>query len=138
MIVHGYNIKMSDVIKHLCWLMANDIEIFAQNKIFIDSDVYKEGIKIQLSIFAPTWEAIGDHRIILKGTDGAPHELSTAPQKGTKSNGEPGLPGNVGGHFFGVGQHLINANNLTIESIGGNGGPGQNGANGSNIHNKNV
>lgn len=40
-----------------------------------------------------------------------------------RRNGEPG--GN-GGHFFGVGQQFINANQLEMKVKDGNGGPGQN------------
>lgn len=126
MIVQGFNIKLNDVVNHPCWSTVKEIQIFALNKIFIDCDVIEEGI--QLSIFALTWESIGMHRIVLNGSNGGPHNETTA--LGYGKNGEAGIPGGDGGHFIGVGQHFINATNLRIEANGGNGGPGQNGANG--------
>lgn len=124
MTVKGFNIRISDVIKHECWSTASDIKIFALHKISIDCDVIKNSA--QLSIYAPTWESIGNQEIILSGENGESHKIQLVAGK----NGEPGLPGGAGGLFIGVGQNFINADELIIKANGGDGGPGQNGAKG--------
>lgn len=130
MMVHGYNIKMSDVIENECWMNAKDIRIFALNKIFIDSSFTKESAK--LSIFAYTWEVFGVQQFVLSGKNGALHTEQIALGFCGKNGkaGLPGQPGGAGGRFIGVGHLIENGNNLRIQANGGNGGRGQNGATG--------
>lgn len=45
-------------------------------------------------------------------------------------DGEPGLPGGLGGNFLGIGKTFINLNYLHVSVNGGNGGIGQNGEHG--------
>ncbi|XP_055847846.1 uncharacterized protein LOC129913287 [Episyrphus balteatus] len=135
MIVKGFNIKMSDVVKIDCWSQANNIQIFALNRIFLDTSIDKTGEETQLSIIAPTWEVLGERNIILDGKTGSPHEKPSADSAFANiengRDGLPGLPGGSAGHFFGIGKEFINADYLHIQANGGKGGPGQNGGKGA-------
>lgn len=134
MIVKGYNIRMSDVVKNECWAQAKNMQVFASNKLFIDCTINKTGAEANLFIFAPTWEVVGGPKIILDGKAGEPHQNSSAKSAQFTSengmNGSPGLPGGPAGHFFGVGKQFINSEHLEIHANGGKGGPGQHGGNG--------
>ncbi|XP_055850200.1 uncharacterized protein LOC129914816 isoform X2 [Episyrphus balteatus] len=136
MIIKGYNVRMSDVVKIECWSEATNIQIFALNKIFLDSTIDKTGKEAQLSIIAPTWEVFGRQKIILNGKPGTPHERARAKSSSFNTengaDGLAGLPGGPAGHFFGVGEKFINAEYLEIQANGGKGGPGQYGGNGAN------
>ncbi|XP_034951234.1 uncharacterized protein [Chelonus insularis] len=135
MVVKGYNIRISDVVKMDCWTNAKIVQIFALNKVFIDSTLNKTGAEMQLSLIAPTWEVVGGPKIILDGKAGEPHEKESAKSSSFNSengaNGLPGHPGGPAGHFFGVGKHFINSEYLEIYTNGGIGGPGQHGGNGA-------
>ncbi|XP_055849961.1 uncharacterized protein LOC129914646 [Episyrphus balteatus] len=136
MIVKGYNVKMSDVVKIECWSEATNIQIFALNKIFLDCTIDKSEKDPQFFIIAPTWEVFGRQKIVLDGKPGIPHEKSSAKSSSFNSengaDGLPGLPGGPGGNFFGLGEEFVNAEYLEIQSIGGKGGPGQDGGKGAN------
>ncbi|XP_055853377.1 uncharacterized protein LOC129917079 [Episyrphus balteatus] len=136
MIVKGYNVRMSDVVKIECWSQATNVQIFALNKIFLDSTIDKSGKDPQFFIIAPTWEVFGKQRIVLDGKPGISHEKSRAKSSSFNSengaDGLPGLPGDPGGHFFGLGKEFINIEYLEVQSNGGKGGPGQDGGNGAN------
>ncbi|XP_055850800.1 uncharacterized protein LOC129915338 [Episyrphus balteatus] len=136
MIVKGYNVRMSDVVKIECWSEATNIQIFALNKIFFDSTIDKSEKDPQFFIIAPTWEVFGRQKIVLDGKPGISHEKSRAKSSSFNSengaDGLPGLPGGPGGNFFGLGEEFVNAEYLEIQSIGGKGGPGQDGGKGAN------
>ncbi|XP_055842654.1 uncharacterized protein LOC129909605 [Episyrphus balteatus] len=136
LIVKGYNVKISDVVKIECWSQATNIQIFALNKIFLDSTIDKSEKEPQFSIIAPTWEVFGTQKIILDGKAGKAHEKTSAKSSSFNSengaDGLPGLPGDPAGHFFGLGKEFINAEYLEIQSNGGRGGTGQDGGSGAN------
>lgn len=152
LVIKGYNVLVSDIMKLDCWSSATHIEIFALNIIFLDANIDKPSG--YLSIIAPEWE-IGstlDIKITLNGANGVnyttpaqqgikfpdrsdrpegttPREKLVYPEKG--ENGAPGIPGEAGGKFFGIGR-LINTDFATLDiyAFGGNGGDGQDGGKG--------
>lgn len=129
LVVKGYNVKMSEVVNVQC--QAPLTKIMAINKVFIDANINKPAN--QLQIIAPIWEVVGDHTFELNGISGANFD-APPPAVGTGvpvTHGQPGRPGSMGGHFFGIGETFINGQTLKIVSNGGNGGNGQIGGNGN-------
>lgn len=133
LIMKGHNIKLSDIAKVSC-PEIKFIEIFALNKVFIDTNFNKTGKKVSLSIIAPTWEIIGGPQIILDGEPGRAHDPAKAQDgMGPGSSGQvgnPGYPGGVAGNFFGIGKTFIGSQHLKITANGGKGGAGQAGGDG--------
>ncbi|CAH1406501.1 unnamed protein product [Nezara viridula] len=137
-IVRGVNVQLSDLSD---LLNNNDIkflEIYALNKMFIDTNFDLTGREIQMTIVAPVWEVIGNQSIILDGKPGMDHSPSKA-RSGTGYgengfDGRPGEPGGPAGHFIGIGKHFINEEYLHISANGGNGGSGQDGGDGAEGH----
>ncbi|XP_031631115.1 uncharacterized protein LOC116345674 [Contarinia nasturtii] len=136
-IAKGYNVKICDIVHAVNQFSKFDvkyIKVFALNNLFIDSDVDKKGLKVELSLIAPKWIIIDQRKIILSGYDGKPHsELEANDDDGTKgggSHGLPGLPGGPAGHILAIGNEFIDGRNLKIYIDGGKGGAGQNGGNG--------
>lgn len=129
LIVRGYNIKLSDVVKIECLATATFIEVFALNKLFVDVDIDKTGQKAQIAMIAPTWEIIGTRKIFLSG-ENATVPVNATLKAETGKNGEPGKPGGSAGHFLAIGTHFINDQDLEIVAVGGNGGDGEDGGDG--------
>lgn len=137
LIVHGYNVKLSEVLSSSCWSNnINSMEIFALNKVFVDADIDKTGQKAELSIISPIWDVImdgisssGQRKIVLNGEDAAARRFEIF-ESGKK--GKPGLPGGSAGQVFGIGNRFINGHALSIYLNGGKGGPGQDGTTGMN------
>lgn len=129
----GYNVKISDLTSEECMKSASIIEIFAWNKLFIDADIEKMGQRAQVTFIGPTWEIIGERRVILSGENAqAPAEAASR----TNANGEPGLPGGSSGHFLGIGNTFTNAQQLEVVAVGGKGGDGQNARDPRNLTSK--
>lgn len=124
LIVRGYNIKLSDVVKIECLERATFIEVFALNKLFVDVDIDKTGQKAQISLIAPTWEIVGKRQILLSGKNVTVPPNATLKAEIGKS-GEPGKPGGPAGHFLAIGSRFINDQDLEIVAVGGSGSDGQ-------------
>lgn len=125
LLVQGYNVKTSDVIKMSCTGDIKTMEIFVLNNFFIDADLTKVGIDLQLAIIAPKWEIIGKRKITLKGKEGEAHIPDTASH-GTSSSpdgaiGQPGKSGFSAGCFLAIGNEFINDEQLEVSLIGGRG-----------------
>lgn len=125
LLVQGYNVKISDVIKMNC---SGDIqfrEIFVINNLFIDADINEVGVDLQLMIISPSWEIIGTRSITLNGKDAEMHSQSAAPNgEGQNINGVAGKPGKKGfsaGCFTAVGDKFINDGELKVYLTGGRG-----------------
>lgn len=123
--VSGHIVRISRVQALKCWNETKNIEIYAFNKLYFDNDIDLTGRDAKLSIVAPTWKIIDKRKINLNGVDGK--SLSDTP---LNTDGDPGLPGESGGHFFGIGDTFIDGQNLIISSCGAKGGAGQNAKNG--------
>ena len=111
------------------------IELFSNERVYIDKDFIEIGEELSIAIIAPIWEVVGNRKIILDGAAGKPHY----PNKVNRSifggsctilPGKAGLPGGRGGSFYGIGRTFINGQNLVIRANGGNGGDGQSGSDG--------
>lgn len=138
--IHGFNVKMSEIYNLKCFQNAIKIDVFALNKVFIDSDFVKTEQSSELSIIAPTWEIITDisnqtavRKINLNGENGL--DFHSNASNGIRSsengqNGKNGQSGEAGGRFFGIANKFVNEKKLQILTIGGNGGNGQNGGKG--------
>lgn len=129
LLVKGYNVKMTDVLKEEC--DAKIIEIFALNKIFINTNINKLG-GVTVVIIAPVWEIYGEIYSTLNGHPGESFVVDAGNGTG-RSDGKMGMPGHSGGpsgHFVGIGDTFINDNSLSIFAYGGTGGKGQNGGKG--------
>ncbi|XP_065208846.1 uncharacterized protein LOC135837483 [Planococcus citri] len=137
LVIKGTYVKLGDVPdiqNRECKVRPKFIEIFASNKVFIDSDLDKTGEEVQLSVIAPAWYIQGSRTIRLDGKPGEPH-YSEKARDGVKrgdsgKDGLPGLPGGPAGNFIGIGETFKNLQELTVSVRGGDGGPGQNGGNG--------
>ncbi|XP_065208849.1 uncharacterized protein LOC135837485 [Planococcus citri] len=132
--VKGNYVKLSDIFKSNC-TSAHIIEIFALNRLFLDTDLDMTGNGIQLIVIAPTWESWGARKIILDGkaaeaNDSPKAQSGIIPEENGR-DGKPGLPGTSGGSFVGIGETVINLQQLTISVNGGQGGPGQDGGDGA-------
>lgn len=136
LVVTGQNIKMSEVMQILCKKPIQYIEVFALNKLYIDTDIDKTGQSVQISLISPIWEIVNQRKIILDGKAGKPlHEERARNGIGRMKDGEAGKPGNPGqpaGHFLGIGQKFINEQNLQVHVNGGAGSNGQHGGKGQN------
>lgn len=136
LVVTGRYVKLTDVVILVCPDDIPFINIFALNKIFINTNLDKTGDKVKLSIIAPTWEIIGSQKIILDGKPGAAHNVLIAEAGINPGNngtdGKPGLPVVLLVFFLGIGKTFINGKNLQISANGGKGGSGQHGGNGRN------
>lgn len=133
LLLMGEYIKLSDIKKELCPNPIKFIEIFALNKIFIDTNFNGN---IQLSIISPIWEIMGSRNITLDGEPGLAH-INSKAQDGYSpfidgKDGKPGLPGGPAGNFLGIGKTFINGQFLRISANGGKGNSGQHGGNGMN------
>lgn len=122
--VKGDFIKLSDIKKEIDACAKDEVQVFAFNRIFIDDHIDKTGAKLKLSIIAPTWQVIDDHKIILDGQNGKDPDQK---QANDGQDGAPGLPGGEAGAFFGLNSESLNGEKLKVSSIGGGGGRGQNG-----------
>lgn len=137
LVVTGQNIKLSKVMQILCRKPIQYIEVFALNKLYIDTDIDKTGQSVQISLISPIWEIVSQRKIILDGKPGKPlHDERAHNGIGRMKDGEAGKPGNPGGpagHFLGIGQKFINEQNLQVHVNGGAGGNGQHGGKGQKI-----
>lgn len=124
LVVKGYLVKMSEVDDFRCG--AKLIEIYALHKIFIDKNFDRTGQEVKLFIISPTWEIIGDRKIVLNGANGNPHDNNAERGK----DGKPGNPGGPAGTFIAIADRFINNDQLHIDLNGGKGGDGQNGGEG--------
>nr|XP_018902273.1 PREDICTED: uncharacterized protein LOC109033885 [Bemisia tabaci]XP_018902274.1 PREDICTED: uncharacterized protein LOC109033885 [Bemisia tabaci] len=134
--------KFVDSLDSLC-PGAKVIEIFALDKVFIDSDLKLTGREAQVSIIAPAWEVEGVREIVLNGLPG--NKTYTQQKRGSVrgwsfgsravsvligEDGADGPDGSSAGSLLGIADRIINGKLLHIFSIGGQGGPGQDGGDG--------
>lgn len=118
----------------------NHIKVFAVNAIFIDVDVYQNLLPVlnrtlPVFIFAPKWEVIGNRKFNFSGRNAGQYHIKPAtttkkPRDVDGEDGWPGVPGEHGGFFFGVGEKFIGGGNLKIFADGGNGTDGEKGKDG--------
>lgn len=94
LIVRGHNVSISVVLNATCLDKVKFVEVFALHYLFIDADIDKTGANIQLSLIAPTWEIVGERKIIVDGEAGGEYYPSYASDgMGSFRNGKPGNPG---------------------------------------------
>lgn len=130
----GSFIKLSDYFPHGKFVNEGDcslpktIVIIATHTLFVDADI-SEGQGFDISAISAKWEVIGTRIISLDGSSAGSH----TPQKvGIFSgHGLPGMDGENGGEFYGIGKYFINPEHLTISANGGRGGDGQDGGDGA-------
>nr|XP_024219196.1 uncharacterized protein LOC112211540 [Halyomorpha halys] len=133
-VVKGVNIKLSDLSKLLRNQNIKFLEVYALQKVFIDTSLDLTGREIQMTIVAPLWEVIGSQSIILDGKPGRDYYQKAHSGVGYGQNGldgQPGEPGGPAGNFIGIGKQYLNEKNLHISANGGKGGRGQDGGYGS-------
>lgn len=94
LVVKGYDVNISFVLKDPCFGKVRFIEVFALNQLYIDADFDATGQQVQLSLIAPVWTIIGNKKIILNGKNGEEHKSLHAPDGiGSFRHGQPGNPG---------------------------------------------
>lgn len=142
LIVNGFIVVLSEIIKHSCWDDAKSIEIYALSKVFIDAHITRYGQNLNLTIISPVWEVVSQSHIFfsLHGKDelgifehamnGIDSKLQT---KRNGQNGKRGMAGGSGGNFLAIGSTFINEQQLQVDVSGGTGSSGQSGGNGKNI-----
>lgn len=142
MIVNGFIVILSEVVKHSCWESASSIEIFALNKIFIDAHIIKYGQGVNLTIISPVWEVVSEPNIFfsLHGKD--ENSIFEPAMNGIDSkhqtfrngkDGSRGVAGGSGGNFLAIGNTFINEKKLQVDVSGGKGSSGQTGGDGKHI-----
>ena len=136
--IRGDIVRTSDFIysPSRCEDKIDFVEIYALNTIFIDANISFVGEKLQVTIIAPSWQVIGSKYINLNGKTGEAHKEPKAKKgytQGIKNgkDGKAGLPGGLGGSFYGIAKTVVNPENLKISVNGGNGAAGQDGGNGA-------
>lgn len=133
LIVKGYNVKLSDVVRMQWQNDSKLIEVFALNNLFIDANLDKAGQRAQITFIAPNWYVIGDRTIDLRGPDAQQYTEGAKDGVGKPENGYQGKPGKAGGPgglFFAIGNQFYNDKQLKVEISGGTGGNGQDGGRG--------
>ncbi|XP_022204906.2 uncharacterized protein LOC111061520 [Nilaparvata lugens] len=135
LVVKGFQIRFAEVNSEALFrsycnnITVKEVALLAVDTVYLDEDTKDLFRGVNLFIAAPKWEVIGQRRIVLSGQPGPQHFCGELHVNDSK-NGRPGLPGDNGGSFFGIGLQFGNGGNLLIESNGGSGGPGEDGAKG--------
>ena len=125
--VKGIIVGTNDVVSALQnHQQANRVDVFSLNKLFIDENLIKLGIS--LNLIAPHWKVVGQRVINLSGVPGL---AGANGVHSTGSDGQPGGLGGNGGNFYGKGKAFDGIDNLVINTNGGSGGIGGNGGNGA-------
>lgn len=136
--VKGDCIKVSDIQPHIT-NKTKAIKVKSFGSIIFDTNLVAKGASIV--IIAPKWVVNKDVVIDLSGQNALIHTTVKASdghgyvnktrngQDG--SDGLTGLPGENGGHFYGIGEEFIGLDKLLVNVNGGQGGDGQIGGNGS-------
>lgn len=133
MFVRGTFVRTSQIISHKCWPNAMYIEIFALDKIIIDSDISKNGEGVQIVMIAPKWQMVKNQKCTLNGMDKMGETVRASDgvvPSGRGKDGAKGSDGDNGGDFFGIYDIFENEQQWTIETNGGRGADGQRGGNG--------
>lgn len=127
-IFQGEIIGTSDIVRNLSDL--DNIEMvcaYATHSLLIDDNVQMPGVSFGLA--GSQWVVRGDKTISLQGRSG----VDIKPEEALNGkDGQPGMPGQNGGHFYGIARQIYPGSGLTIDVSGGTGGKGQNGGNGLN------
>ena len=137
--VSGYIVGAGDIQKYLQNSALNQLTACGFGALFLDQDLEARGKS--LALFSPFWKVtLAEKRVInLNGLAGKDPLHLKAPLPGM--DGEPGLPGQSGGHFYGMldvysdskgAHHQPSIDTLTILVNGGKGGDGQHGGDGEN------
>lgn len=124
--VKGYNILLSNVTKHSCFRSVKHIQIFALNKVFIDSNITKSSINqepVDIAIISPIWEIVHYTEMDLSGTNAM--TINPAGNRARGEDGNPGNPGGPGGQFFAIGRFITGEAIVNVSLKGGAGGDGQ-------------
>jgi hypothetical protein len=109
----------------------NELIIMAKNKLFVDVDLDLEDT--HLIIAAPIVEVVEQHVITLRGFTEPKFKYSASNAQNSYTRGANGADGKQGyssGNFTLMALTVVNAEQLTIKSIGSDGAPGQDGGNG--------
>lgn len=126
--VKGIIVGTNDVVSALQnHQQANRVDVFSLNKLFIDENLIKLGIS--LNLIAPNWKVVEPRVINISGVPGL---AGANGVHGTGSDGQPGGSGGNGGNFYGKGKAFDGIDNLVINTNGGSGGRGGDGGNGAN------
>lgn len=133
-IVKGDFISLRRAIENqTCWSNANRIEFFALNKIFIDTDIDKRGLDVNLTIISPIWEIIPStiqnevkkRQFLLIGRNVTgimpPAADGNIRKNPNGTDGMQGITGGIGGNFLGIGSLFVNDMYLEIDIGGGKG-----------------
>lgn len=123
MFFEGSSISSSYIKSVVADRFISKIYVYVADTFYVDEDLKLNGIA-ELQIFANTWNITRPVTFDLSGLNGASQKSTLA--KG--SAGNPGSKGMDGGNIFALANILINGNNLTVISDGGNGGDGQDGS----------
>lgn len=149
LLVIGYNVQLRSVFQRDCFKDVQHLQVFAMNKVFIDTDISKHMTNklIDVAIIAPSWQIIDigteRNRILdMNGTDGKglTGKAGDSQERGDvdapvhllkrADNGKNGEPGEAGGQFLAIGQSIVGKLHLEVFANGGQGGSGQDGGNG--------
>jgi energy-coupling factor transporter ATP-binding protein EcfA2 len=125
--IKGILIGSSDIttaLQNHHYQQSNRIDVFSLSTLFLDENITKFGCS--LNLISPTWKVIGQRIINLSGSVGF-----QGLNGGIGSDGKPGEPGSNGGHLFGKGRNFYGAQNLIVNTNGGNGGRGGDGGRGA-------
>lgn len=114
--------------------LPSRVDVYALNTLWIDESITKPGLSF--SFLAPRWNVTSPQIINLNGGDNITtvrdgYDGSRAQDR-NGGDGEPGMSGGNGGHFYGRANDCINPQHLKITADGGNGGNGGSGGNGGN------
>ncbi|XP_065208860.1 uncharacterized protein LOC135837493 [Planococcus citri] len=110
----GNTVKLSDIFKCNREPIPNNIEIFALNKVFIDTDLNMTSNEAKLRIIAPTWENLGIRKITLADGHSSPKAQRVIILKENSTDGETKPPGTSPENFLGIGETSTDLQELTI------------------------
>lgn len=129
MYVKGSSVNSSYIKSLTADHTISKLYVYVADTFFADEDLTLNGIE-ELQIFANKWIVERPVTFDLSGFNGTNHEPTILKGKA----GKPGNYGMDGGNFFGLANELINGENLTVMSNGGNGGDGQDGTANDDIY----
>lgn len=136
--VRGFNVLLSNVVNIHCFKAAKHVQIFAWNKVFIDTSIVKPSL--DTIIISPVWEIVRKYEFNFHGKDHLINYIQSlipdaaAPSSNSNTNGtdgKTGKSGGWGGRFVGFGREIYG--NLVVNLNGGVGGRGENGGKGKKL-----
>ena len=131
LLLQGYFPRVSQITNELHkYASIESIEIHGLHTVLIDEDLSGDKLQgVDVTIIAPKWVVTNKRTIQLTGKEGNNPYTRRANDGANPGNagtdGQAGLPGGNGGHFFGFGLVFSGIERLKVISKGGKGGPGQ-------------